>query len=87
MIATQDAAATVFTPPTHSEPLEPVVDDRVARKAKAQVRIRQLESKAVEDEPVEPTRRVSYHWCSLAEGDEPVSNVVARSRPARYWGS
>jgi hypothetical protein len=86
MVATQDAAA-AFTPSSHSEPLDPVVDQR-ALKAEAPARVRQLESQLVEDEPVAPERRVSSNWRALAEGDEPfVSNFVTRSRPGRYWGS
>ena len=88
MVDAQDAAATVFTPPSHSEPPEPVVDNRAARKAKVPARTRQLESQVVEDEPVEPARRISSHWYAVAEGAESfASNVVTRSRPGRYWGS
>jgi hypothetical protein len=87
MVAAQDAAA-ALTPLLPPEPVEPIIDDRAARKAKAQVRIRQLESQAVEDEPVVPVQSVGSGWCALAEGDEPfASNVVRGSRPARYWGS
>jgi hypothetical protein len=85
MVAAQDAAAAALIPSSPAEPLEPVIDDR-ALKAKAPARIRQVERQAVEDEPVAPEQRVSSHWCALAEGDEPfVSNVVKRSRQARYW--
>ena len=88
MIAVQDAAVAAFTPPSPSEPSEPVIDDRAARKAKAPARVRQLESQAVEDEPGERVQNVSSGWCALVEGDEPfASNVVTRSRPGRYWGS
>src|SRR6516164_9627816 len=69
MVAAQDAAVAAFTPPSPSEPSEPVIDDRAARKAKAPAPIRQLESQAVEDEPVQPGRGVGSHWCALAEGD------------------
>jgi hypothetical protein len=87
MGAAQDAAV-AFTPPSPAELPEPIADDREIRRAKAPVRIRQLESQAVEDEAVEPGRRVSSNWGALAEGDEPfASNVVTRSHPARYWGS
>jgi len=82
-VAAQDAAATIF-----SEPLEPVVNDCAALKAKTPAPVRQLESRLIADEPVEPVRRVISNWHPLAEGDEPfASNVVRRSRPARYWGS
>ena len=88
VVAAQDAAVAAFTPPSPAEPVEPVVDDCQTPRVRASVRIRQLESQAVEDEPVQPARRVASHWCSLAQGDEPfVSNVVTRSRPGRYWGS
>jgi hypothetical protein len=87
VVAAQDAAA-AFTPLSPAEPVGPVVDDRAARKAKALARVRQLESQAIEDEPVVPLQSVDSGWCALAEGDEPfVSNVVTRSRPGRYWGS
>jgi hypothetical protein len=88
MVAALGAPAAVFTPPPPTEPPEPVVDDRETRKAKALARIRQLESQAIEDEPVEPARKISSDWRTLAEGDEPfASNVVRGSRPGRYWGS
>jgi hypothetical protein len=88
MVAAQDAAAAAFTPPSPAEPPEPIVDDCETRKAKAITRVQQRESKLIEDEPVEPRRRVSSNWRSLAEGDEPfTSNVVKRAHPARYWGS
>ena len=88
MVAAQVAAVAAFTPASAAEPPEPVIDDRAARKAKAIARVRQLESQAIEDEPVVPARRVGSHWCALAEGDEPFpSNAVTRSRPGRYWGS
>ena len=87
MIAVQDAAA-AFTSPSPAEPVEPVVDDRAARKPSALARVRQLESQAIEDEPVVPAQSVGSHWCALADGDEPfASNVVRRSRSPRYWGS
>jgi hypothetical protein len=89
MVAAQDeGVADASAPPSPAEPVEPVIDDRETRKAKAIARVRQLESGLIEDEPVMPGRRVSSHWCALAEGDEPfASNVVTRSRPGRYWGS
>jgi len=87
MIAVQDAAA-AFTSPSPAEPVEPVVDDRAARKPSALARVRQLESQAIEDERVVPAQSVGSGWCALAESDEPfASNVVRRSRPGRYWGS
>jgi len=87
-VAEQDAAVAAFTPPSVTEPLEPVVNDCADLKAKVLAGIGQLESQAIEDEPIVPAHRVSSHWCTLAEGDEPfASNVVRRSRPARYWGS
>ena len=86
MVAVQNAAA-AFTPPSSAEPVGPIVEDFETRKAKMPARVRQLESQAVEDEPVVTERRVSAGWCALAEGDEPfASNVVTRSRPGRYWG-
>jgi hypothetical protein len=88
VVAAQDAADAEFTPPSLAEPREPVVNDCSGLEAKVPARIGQLESQAVEDEPVEPARRVSSHWCALAEGDEPfASNVITRAPPARYWGS
>jgi hypothetical protein len=88
MVAAQNDAAAALSFPSPAEPLEPVIDDRAARKAKAIARARQLESQLIEDEPVEPGRGAGSHWRALAEGDEPFArNVVKRSRPARYWGS
>jgi len=84
MVDAQNAAA-AFTPPSSAEPLEPVIDDRAARKAKALARVRQLESRLIEDERAQ---NAGSGWRALVEGDEPfASNVVRRSRPARYWGS
>jgi hypothetical protein len=84
MVAAQKAAAAV-TPPSPAERVAPIIDDRAARKAKAIARVRQLESRLIEDERAE---RVNSGWRALAEADEPfASNVVKRSRPARYWGS
>jgi hypothetical protein len=83
-VAAQDA----FNPPSTVEPPEPAVDDRAAPKANALARIRQLESQLIENDRVVPAQRVSSGWRALAEGDEPfASNVVKRSRQARYWGS
>jgi DNA-binding transcriptional MerR regulator len=80
MVAAQNTAA--FTPPSPAEPLEPVIDDRAARKAKAIARVRQW---SIEDQRAD---NVGSGWCALAEGDEPfASNVARRSRPVRYWGS
>ena len=85
-VAAQDAAA--FTLPSPAGPVEPVVDEPAASRAKPITRVRQLEGRLVEDVPADPGRRVSSNWRTLAEGDEPfVSNVVKRSRQARYWGS
>ena len=86
-VAAQDAAVAAFARLSPAEPLDPVVDQR-ALKAQAPARIRQLESQLIEDEPVEPARRVSSNWRALTEGDEPfASNVAKRARPGRYWGS
>jgi DNA-binding transcriptional MerR regulator len=88
MVAAQDAAAAAYTPLPPPAPVEPVIDHRETRKAKAIARVRQLKSRLIEDEPGAPGRRVSSNWRTLAEGHEPfASNVVKRSRPARYWGS
>jgi hypothetical protein len=88
VIAAQDAAAAAFAPLSPAEPPEPAVDEHAARKANAIARVRQLESQLIEDEPVEPARRINSGWRALAEGDEPfASNAVKRSRPARYWRS
>ena len=87
MVAAQDAAA-ALTPLLPPEPVEPIIDDRAARKAKAQDRVRQLERQRIEDEPGVPAERRGSGWRALVEGDEPfASNVVTRSRPGRYWGS
>jgi hypothetical protein len=87
-VAAQGAAVAAFTPPSPAEPPEPIVDDCETRKVEALARVRHLESQLIEDEPVEPGRRVSSNWRALVEGDEPfASNVVTRSRPGRYWGS
>jgi hypothetical protein len=87
MVAVQDAAVGAFTRLSPAEPLDPVVDER-ALKAKAPARVRQAESKLIEDEPIVPGRRVSSNWRPLAEEDEPFpSNVVTRPRPVRYWAS
>ena len=87
VVAAQDAAVAAFTRLSPAEPVDRVVDER-ALKAKAPTRIRQLESQAVEDEAGVPVQGVGFGWRALAEGDEPfASNVVKRSRPARYWGS
>jgi hypothetical protein len=86
-VASQDAAA-ASTPPSPVEAVEPLVNNRAARKAKAIARVWQLESRLIEDEPVVPGRRVSSNWRAFAEGDEPfASNVVTRSRPGRCCGS
>src|SRR6516164_7119704 len=58
MVAVQDAAAAAFTLPSPAEPLEPVLDDRAALKAKMPARVRQLESQLIEDEPVVPLQSV-----------------------------
>jgi hypothetical protein len=84
MVAAQNAAA-AFTPPSPVEPVAPIIEDRAADKAKAIARVRQLESQQIEDDRAQ---RMNSGWRALAEGDEPfASNVVNRSRPARYWGS
>jgi DNA-binding transcriptional MerR regulator len=83
MVAAQDAAAAAFASP--AEPVAPIIDDRATRKAKALARVRQLESRLIEDERAQ---NVGSGWRALAEGDEPfASNVITRSRPGRYWGS
>jgi hypothetical protein len=83
-IAAQNETA-VVTPPSPAEPVAPVIDHRVARKAKAIAHVQQLESQRIEDERAQ---NMGSDWCALAEVDEPfASNVVTRSRPARYWGS
>src|SRR5262249_7050662 len=51
MVAVQNAAA-AFTPPSSAEPVGPIVEDFETRKAKMPARVRQLESQAVEDEPI-----------------------------------
>src|SRR6516162_2077113 len=79
MVAAQDAAVAAFTPPSPAEPLDPVVDDCQTPRVRASVRIRQLESQAVEDEAGVPVQGVGFGWRALAEGDEPfASNVVKR---------
>jgi hypothetical protein len=87
--AAQNSAATAFIPSSPAEPLEPIVDDRETRKAKAPLaRVRQLESQLIENEPSAPVQKVSSGWCALAPGDEPfASNIVTRLRPGGYWGS
>ena len=87
MVAAHNAAA-AFAPQLPAEPVAPVTDNRAARKAKALAGIRKVESKLIEDQPIEAAQRVNSGWCVLAEGGEPfASKVVKRSRPARYWGS
>ena len=79
MVAAQDAAAVASSPPSPAEPVELVIDDRATRKAKTIARVRQLENRLIEDEPVEPERRASSHWRALADGDEAfTSNVLRR---------
>jgi hypothetical protein len=88
MVAAQDAAVAAFPPSSPANPPEIGVDHRAALKAKAPARVRQAESKLIEDEPVVPGRKVSSNWRALAEEDEPFpSNVVTRPRPVRYWAS
>src|SRR5262249_47676284 len=60
------------------------VDDREAGKAKALVRVRQLERQSTEDEPIASVQRMNSGWRALAEGDEPfASNVLSRKHPVR----
>jgi hypothetical protein len=51
---------------------------------------RMKEAERVEAEPARTVvdQSSGSGWRALAEGDEPfASNIVTRSRPARYWGS
>ena len=57
MVAGQGAAAAAFTPASPAEPVEPAVDDRATRKAEAIARVRQLESRLIEDETVKAAQR------------------------------